>query len=101
MRAPSPARRTDWPRIRRINAGRESAALPKSVATFFILIDLEQGRFKLQFEVNGQSYFLTFVEDERCWCVFAPTASGMRRIPVYVDAATHERFSLPGEVAKH
>jgi len=25
----------------------------------------------------------------------------MRRIPVYVDAATHERFSLPGEVAKH
>ena len=55
----------------------------------------------MQFEVNGQSYFLTFVEDERCWCVFAPTASGMRRIPVYVDAATHERFSLPGEVAKH
>ena len=54
----------------------------------------------MQFEVNGQSYFLTFVEDERCWCVFAPTASGMRRLPVYVDAATHERFSLPGEVAK-
>ena len=40
----------------------------------------------MQFEVNGQAYFLAFVEDERSWYVFAPTAAGVRRIPVYVDA---------------
>jgi len=59
-----------------------------------------QGRTKLQFEVNGQTYFLTFVEDERCWCVFAPTASGVRRIPVYVDAPAYERVALPGELGR-
>jgi hypothetical protein len=40
----------------------------------------------LQFEVNGQSYFLTFVEDERRWYVFSPTATGLHRMPVYMDA---------------
>jgi hypothetical protein len=44
-----------------------------------------EGRLKLQFEVNGQQYFLTFVEDERRWYVFAPSAQGTTRIPVYVD----------------
>jgi hypothetical protein len=40
----------------------------------------------LQFKIGDQEYFLSFVDDERRWYVFAPTASGMRRIPVYVDA---------------
>ena len=39
----------------------------------------------MEFEVNGQTYFLAFVEDERRWYVFAPTAAGVHRIPVYVD----------------
>ena len=50
-----------------------------------------KGRFKLQFEVNGQPYFLAFVEEERRWFVFAPTTSGVRRIPVYVDAVKYEK----------
>jgi len=41
----------------------------------------------LKFEVNGQQYFLAFVEEENRLYVFAPTPMGMNRIPVYVDAA--------------
>jgi hypothetical protein len=41
---------------------------------------------QLQFEVNGQNYFLAFVEDEHRWYVFQNTAAGINRIPVYVDA---------------
>jgi hypothetical protein len=48
----------------------------------------------LQFQVNGKEYFLAFVEDERRWYVFAPSAEGMHRIPVYVDAASYERGGL-------
>ena len=44
----------------------------------------------MNFQVKGQEYFLAFVEDERSWCVFAPTAQGVRRIPVYVDAIKYE-----------
>jgi hypothetical protein len=40
----------------------------------------------LKFEVNGQQYFLGFVEQENQRYVFAPTPTGMNRIPVYVDA---------------
>ena len=47
----------------------------------------------MQFEVKGTQYFLTFVEDERRWYVFSPTASGVRRIPVYVDAPAYGRIA--------
>ena len=40
----------------------------------------------LKFEVNGQQYFLAFVEQENRLYVFEPTPTGMNRIPVYVDA---------------
>jgi len=56
-----------------------------------------KGRFKLQFEVNGQPYFLAFVEEERRWFVFAPTTSGVRRIPVYVDAPSSANIVLAEE----
>ncbi len=47
----------------------------------------------MQFTVNGQDYFLTFVEDEKRWCVFVPSGQGMRRIPVYLDGAKYERIA--------
>jgi hypothetical protein len=50
----------------------------------------------LQFEVNGQDYFLNFVEDERRWFVLVPTETGVTRIPVYVDVQDYERIGLPG-----
>jgi hypothetical protein len=45
----------------------------------------------LQFEINGKEYFLAFVEDERRWFIFAPTAAGMEKLPVYVDAVKWDR----------
>ena len=51
----------------------------------------------MQFEVNGQQYFLAFVEDERRWYVFAPTATGVNRIPVYVDAPAPAKIVLAEE----
>jgi hypothetical protein len=53
-----------------------------------------EGRLKLQFEVNGQQYFLAFVEDERRWYVFAPAVEGTIRIPVYVDAPKYDYMGI-------
>jgi hypothetical protein len=53
----------------------------------------------LQFQVNGQEYFLAFVEDERRWYLFAPGAQGVQRIPVYVDAAKYAVVS-PSDVGR-
>ena len=36
-----------------------------------------EGEEKLQFEVNGQDYFLNFAEDEADWYVLAPTLTGV------------------------
>ena len=40
----------------------------------------------MDFEVNNETYFLDLSPDERQWIVFAETPTGLRRIPVYVDA---------------
>ena len=50
----------------------------------------------MQFEVNGQDYFLNFAEDEAYWYVLAPTLTGVQRIPVYVDSPAYERFGILG-----
>ena len=49
---------------------------------------------KLQFQIKGKDYFLAFVEDERRWYVFAPTAQGVHRIAVYVDAVKYEKTGI-------
>ena len=51
----------------------------------------------MEFEVNGQKYFLAFVEDERRWYVFAPTAGALNRIPVYIDAPASGKIVLADE----
>ena len=45
----------------------------------------------MQFQVKGQEYFLAFVEDEKGWFLFSPTAEGLLRTPVYVDAPKYGR----------
>ena len=55
-----------------------------------------KGRIQLQFEINGQTYFLTFVEDERRWYVFVPNAKSVTRIPVYVDGVQYENLGILG-----
>lgn len=44
----------------------------------------------MQFQVNGQDYYLKFVEDENRFYVFRATENGIDRFPVYVDAAKKE-----------
>ena len=48
---------------------------------------------KLQFQVKGQEYFLAFVEDEKRWFLFSPTAEGLLRTPVYIDAPKYGRLA--------
>jgi len=55
-----------------------------------------KGVNELQFKVKGQDYFLAFVEQEKRFYLFAPTAQGVHRIPVYVDAVNYEKPSLLG-----
>jgi hypothetical protein len=76
-----------WPRIG--TDLRDQVRSVKFVASF-----LTQGRLKLQFEANGQTYFLNFADDEGRWYVFAQTLTGINRIPVYVDAPKYERIGV-------
>ena len=55
----------------------------------------------MQFEVNGEDYFLNFVEDERRWFVFAPSPTGLQRIPVYIDASDYDRGIFPEKDRHH
>ena len=40
----------------------------------------------MDFQVNGETYFLTLGEQEKEWLVFVETPAGTRRVPVYDDA---------------
>jgi len=44
----------------------------------------------LDFQVNNETYFIDLADEEGKWLVFAQTATGVRRIPVYVDAPAAE-----------
>jgi hypothetical protein len=52
---------------------------------------------ELQFEINGEVYFLNFAEEQGKWFVVKPTATGVQAIPVYVDSAKYERFGIMGK----
>jgi hypothetical protein len=57
-------------------------------------------RFNLQFEINDQTYFLNYVEDEGLWYVFRPTGGGVIRIPVEMEAVHSEHFAFAPEEGK-
>jgi hypothetical protein len=42
---------------------------------------------EVDFQLNGETYFLSLAEDERRWLVFVESATGTRDLPVYVDEA--------------
>ena len=52
------------------------------------------GRIDVDFQVNGETYFLSLAEDERRWLVFVSTATGARPLPVYVDGPESEDLTL-------
>ncbi len=49
---------------------------------------------ELRFEVNGQMFFVNFVPEEGRWYCYAPTATGMQRIPVSMDAAPFASYTV-------
>jgi hypothetical protein len=52
------------------------------------------GGIEMDFQVNGETYFLSLAEDERRWLVFVESATGSRDVPVYVDEAETDDFKL-------
>jgi hypothetical protein len=54
----------------------------------------ENGGSELRFEVNGQMFFVNFVPEEGRWYCFAPTGTGVQRIPVSMDAAPFEAYTV-------
>jgi hypothetical protein len=52
------------------------------------------GGGQVDFQVNGETYFLSLAEDERRWLVFVESATGTRAVPVYVDGAESEDFKI-------
>jgi hypothetical protein len=49
---------------------------------------------KLDFQVNNETYFIDLADEEGKWLVFAETPTGVRRIPVYVDAPDFEDLTV-------
>ena len=45
----------------------------------------------MQFQVQGQEYFLEYIDEEHSWFVFTQTGDGLQRIPVYVDGKKLDR----------
>jgi hypothetical protein len=70
------------------------------MAPLACIVNLKTENRELQFEVNDQSYFLNFVEDEGRWYVFRPTGSGVIRIPVEMEAVHSEHFAFAPEEGK-
>jgi hypothetical protein len=52
------------------------------------------GRVEVDFQVHGETYFLSLAEDERRWLVLVESATGTRDVPVYVDEAESDDFKL-------
>ncbi len=48
----------------------------------------------MDFQVNGETYFLSLAENERQWEVFVSTATGARPVPVYEDAPEFRNWSI-------
>jgi hypothetical protein len=52
------------------------------------------GGAEVDFQVNGETYFLSLAEDERRWLVLVESDTGTRDIPVYVDGAELEDLKI-------
>ena len=54
----------------------------------------------MDFQVNGETYFLSLAEDERRWLVFVESVTGTRSVPVYEDAPEFKNFTVVFEDKK-
>jgi hypothetical protein len=67
---------------------------PPFASRFEIFFASENGGSELRFEVNGQMFFVNFVPEEGRWYCYAPTETGLQKIPVSMDAAPFEAFTV-------
>ena len=72
--------------------GRECA--PTLHHSLRVIITGQKEENELRFEVNEQMFFVNFVPEEGRWYCFAPTATGVQRIPVSIDATPFEAFTV-------
>ena len=54
----------------------------------------------MDFQINGETYFVDLAENERRWEVMVSTPTGARSIPVYEDAPDFERLTIVVEDEK-
>ena len=59
-----------------------------------------RGRIEVDFEVNGETYFLSLAEDERQWLLFVEGERGTRPLSVYDDAPEFKSFAVVFEDKK-
>ncbi len=48
----------------------------------------------MNFELHGQAFFVNFVPEEGRWYCYAPSPTGMQRIPVVMDQAPYDSFAI-------
>jgi len=48
----------------------------------------------VDFQINGETYFLTLAEDAKRWEVFVATQTGARPVQVYEDLPEFEESSV-------
>ena len=54
----------------------------------------------MNFQVNGETYFVSLAENEARWLVFVEGEAGPRRVPVYEDGAEFEDLKVVVEDKK-
>ena len=67
---------------------------PQFASQFQSFLRARNEENELRFEVNEQMFFVNFVPEEGRWYCFAPTATGVQRIPVSIDATPFEAFTV-------
>jgi hypothetical protein len=48
----------------------------------------------VDFQVNGETYFVSLADDERRWLVYVEGVAGTRHVPVYEDAPEFEDLKI-------
>jgi hypothetical protein len=54
----------------------------------------------VDFQINGETYFVDLAENERRWEVLVSTPTGARSVPVYEDAPDFESLTIVVEDEK-
>ena len=49
---------------------------------------------ELDFQLNNEPYYIDLADEEGKWLVFAQTPTGVRRIPVYIDAPDSDELPV-------